>query len=117
MRRSNKQAVLEFQHILEAFMSKSYIVKLDDGAYRITDSRVSLDSVVYAFLKGDSPEAIAQSFPVLRLAEVYGALAWYLENQAEFDEYLNQADERHEQMKRALIEKYPQLYRDLKQAA
>ena len=61
MRRSNKQAVLEFQHILEAFMSKSYIVKLDDGAYRITDSRVSLDSVVYAFLKGASPEAIAQS--------------------------------------------------------
>ena len=98
-------------------MGKAYVVKLDNGAYRITDSRVSLDSVVYAFLKGDSPEAIAQSFPVLKLAEVYGALAWYLENQTEFDDYLNKADERHEQMKRELTEKYPQLYRDLKQAA
>lgn len=98
-------------------MGKNYIVKLDNGAYRITDSRVSLDSVVYAFLKGDSPETIAQNFPVLRLAEVYGALAWYLENQPEFDGYLSQADERAEQMKYELIEKYPQLYRDLKQAA
>ena len=98
-------------------MGKNYIVKLDNGAYRITDSRVSLDSVVYAFLKGDSPETIAQNFPVLRLAEVYGALAWYLENQPEFDGYLSQADERAEQMKHELIEKYPQLYRDLKQAA
>ena len=98
-------------------MSKEYVVKLDTGAYRVTDSRVSLDSVVYAFLKGDSPEAIAQSFPVLKLSEVYGALAWYLEHQDEFDDYLNKADERHEQMKRNLIEKYPQLYRDLKQAA
>ncbi|MBL8204444.1 MAG: DUF433 domain-containing protein [Blastocatellia bacterium] len=98
-------------------MSKAYVVKLENGAYRITDSRVSLDSVVYAFLKGDSPEAIAQSFPVLKLAEVYGALAWYLENQDEFDAYLSKADERHEQMKRNLIEKYPQLYRDLRQAA
>ena len=98
-------------------MGKNYIVKLDNGAYRITDSRVSLDSVVYAFLKGDSPETIAQNFPVLRLAEVYGALAWYLENQPEFDGYLSQADERAEQMKHELIEKYLQLYRDLKQAA
>lgn len=98
-------------------MGKAYVVKLDNGAYRITDSRVSLDSVIYAFLKGDSPEAIAQSFPVLKLAEVYGALAWYLENQAEFDAYLNQADERYKQMRCELIEKYPQLYRDLKQAA
>ncbi len=98
-------------------MGKAYVEKLDNAAYRITDSRVSLDSVVYAFLKGDSPEAIAQSFPVLKLSEVYGALAWYLEHQDEFDEYLNKADERYEKMKRELIEKYPQLYRDLKQAA
>ena len=108
--------MLGFRYLLEAFMGKNYIVKLDNGAYRITDARVSLDSVVYAFLKGDSPEAIAQSFPVLKLAEVYGALAWYLEHQDEFDDYLSQADDRHEQIKRALIEKNPQLYRDLKQA-
>lgn len=97
-------------------MGKDYIVKLDNGAYRITDSRVSLDSVIYAFLKGEAPEAIAQNFPVLRLAEVYGAIVWYLEHQDEFDKYLSQADERHEQLKRELFEKYPQLYRELKQA-
>ena len=40
------------------------------GAYRITDSRVSLDSVVYAWRDGLSPEHIKANFPVLTLEEV-----------------------------------------------
>jgi len=43
---------------------------------------------VYAFLQGSSPESIAQSFPVLSLEEVYGAMAYYLANQTEVDKYL-----------------------------
>ena len=45
-----------------------------DGGYWIADSRVSLDSIVYAFLNGQSAESIAQSFPVLNLEQVYGAI-------------------------------------------
>jgi hypothetical protein len=37
---------------------------------------VSLDSIVYAFLSGQSAGSIAQSFPVLRLEQVYGAIAF-----------------------------------------
>ena len=37
-------------------------------------TRVSLDSVVYAFLGGHTAESIAQSFPVLTLEQVYGAI-------------------------------------------
>ena len=43
---------------------------------------------MYAFLQGSSPESIAQSFPVLSLEEVYGAMAYYLANQTEVDKYL-----------------------------
>ncbi len=39
-------------------METSYVIKVD-GAYRITGSRVSLDSAVYDFLSGLSPESIA----------------------------------------------------------
>ena len=49
-------------------MSDAYIEQRDD-AYVVAGSRVSLDSIVYAFLSGQSAEAIAQAFPVLSLEQ------------------------------------------------
>jgi len=42
-----------------------------------------------AFKKGDSPEQIQDSFPSLTLAQVYGAVAWYLNNHRDAEENLN----------------------------
>ena len=42
---------------------KQYVEYRETG-YWIIDSHISLDSVVYAFLKGTSPEGIVQSFPL-----------------------------------------------------
>jgi uncharacterized protein (DUF433 family) len=50
-------------------VAKEY-VEQREGAYRISVTRVSLDSIVYAFLRGASPESIAQSFPFLTLEEM-----------------------------------------------
>jgi len=72
-------------------MSKDYVTEFD-GAYRIIGTRVSLDSVVYAFLDGMSPEGIVDSFPVLTLEQVYGAIAYYLAHQTEVDAYLQQGE-------------------------
>jgi len=58
-------------------MSSAYIEQRDD-VYVVTGTRVSLDSIVYAFLSGQSAEAIAQAFPVLSLEQVYGAITYYL---------------------------------------
>lgn len=68
-------------------MSKEYI-ELRDGAYYVAGTRVSLDSIVHGFRRGDSPETICQSFEILRLEEVYGAIAYYLANQSAVDDYL-----------------------------
>lgn len=43
-------------------MNKQYIEKVDD-VYRIAGTRVSLDSIVYAFGCGQTAESIAQHFP------------------------------------------------------
>jgi hypothetical protein len=43
---------------------------------------------VHAFRRGESPEAICQNFEILRLEEVYGAIAHYLANQGDIDAYL-----------------------------
>jgi hypothetical protein len=47
-----------------------------------------LDSIVYAYIAGQSPESIAQSFPVLTLDQVSGAIAFYLGHRDEVDVYL-----------------------------
>jgi uncharacterized protein (DUF433 family) len=44
--------------------------------------------VVIHFRQGTSPERIVQSFPTLELARIYGAIAYYLENQQLIDEYV-----------------------------
>lgn len=68
-------------------MSKEYIEKRD-GNYYVMGTRVSLDSLILAFRRGESPESICQNFEILHLEEVYGAIAFYLGNQSSLDEYL-----------------------------
>ncbi len=83
-------------------MSSEYVNKVKVGqveAYQIGNSRVSLDSVIYSWLQGDSPETIADNFPALTLEQVYGAIAFYLAQQKEIDEYLRQGEAQAESLK------------------
>lgn len=72
-------------------MAKEY-VEIVEATYRVAGSRVSLDSIVYCFREGLSPEGIAESFPTLTLEQVYGAIAFYLANQPRVDEYLQEGE-------------------------
>jgi uncharacterized protein (DUF433 family) len=65
----------------------SYVEERDD-AFWLAGTRVSLDSVVYAFWNGQTAESIAQSFPTLSLEQVYGAITFYLGHRDEIDRYL-----------------------------
>jgi uncharacterized protein (DUF433 family) len=59
-----------------------------EGVYYIPGTRITLDSIVYAFREGCSPECIREDFVGLSLAHVYGAIAFYLDHQTEIDSYL-----------------------------
>lgn len=73
-------------------MEKQYVEQRDQG-YWIAGSRVSLESVVFAFLDGYSAETIAaECFPVLSLEQVYGAITYYLSHRREIDRYLRTVD-------------------------
>lgn len=96
-------------------MARDYIEKRD-SAYWVAGTRVSLDSAVYAFLRGAAPESIAQSFPVLSLEEVYGAIAFYLANQAEIDAVLASSDREFEVLRNQTREANPNLYKKLGEA-
>ena len=80
-------------------MAKEYIDERD-GNYYVAGTRISLDSIAHAFRRGESPETIRQNFELLRLEEVYGAIAYYLANQADIDAYLIRQNEKWEEGRR-----------------
>jgi uncharacterized protein (DUF433 family) len=96
-------------------LTKQYIEQRDEG-YWIVETRISLDSVVYAFLNGESPESIAQNFPLLSLEQVYGAIAFYLANRELVDVYLKEGEAEFEKLQQSFREKNPLLYQKLKTA-
>ncbi len=69
------------------------------GVLRVAGTRVSLDSVVYAFHEGATPEEMAQDFPTLDLAAVYFVIGYYLQNRTEVEEYLEQRRAQREELK------------------
>ena len=96
-------------------MSKEYIVQLE-GVYRVAGTRVSLDSVVYAFRRGASPESIQRSFPSLTLEQIYGAITFYLANQEAIDQYLLDGEAEHEKLREASRAAHPEVYEKLDRA-
>lgn len=71
-----------------------------DGVVRIAGTRVTLDTVVSAFLQGATPEEIQQQYPSLDLPQVYSVVAYYLYNPTEVDAYLQQRAQRIAEVRR-----------------
>ena len=59
-----------------------------DGVCRVAGTRVTLDTVVYAFRDGATPEEIVQMYPALELADAYEAVTHYLRHRSETDAYI-----------------------------
>lgn len=67
-----------------------------DGVLCVSGTRVTLDTVVTAFLYGAAAEEIVLRYPSLKLADVYAVLGYYLQHQAEVDAYLQQRQQQAE---------------------
>ena len=80
-------------------MAKEYVEERS-GGYYVAGTRVSLDSLVQCFIEGLSPEAILGEFESLTLAQVFGAIAFYLENQPAIDSYRMRQMQRFETVRR-----------------
>lgn len=69
------------------------------GVLRLAGTRVSLDSLIYAFDEGATPEEIVQQYPTLNLADTYSVLSYYLQNRAEVKKYLEQRNAQRQEVK------------------
>ena len=97
------------------YSASPYIEERNGGLY-VAGSRVSLDSIVIHFQEGASPEGIVQSFPTLKLSQVYGAIAYYLENEDMVKEYLVEVEREFQRSVPPLSQSNPELFARLQAA-
>jgi uncharacterized protein (DUF433 family) len=64
------------------------------GVCRIADTRVTLLTLIDAFLEGATAEEIYQEYSSVSLADVYAVIAFYLGHPDEIDAYLKTVRER-----------------------
>lgn len=76
------------------------LAKHEGGIIRVRGTRVSLDSIVYAYNDGIPPEEIVSRFPSVNLADAYLVVGYYLCNKETVDEYLTGREADAEELQR-----------------
>ena len=71
-----------------------------DGVVRVGRTRVTLDTVIGAFLDGATAEEITYQYPSLHLADVYAVIAYYLRRPSEVDAYLQRRKQQAESVRK-----------------
>ena len=63
-----------------------------DGMIYVGQTRVPLETVIYTFNQGATPEEIVLQYSALMLADVYTVIGYYLNHREEVETYLAQAE-------------------------
>ncbi|MBZ0274811.1 MAG: DUF433 domain-containing protein [Anaerolineae bacterium] len=79
----------------------------EGGIIRVGDTRVTLDSVIADFNRGMTPDEIVRDFSVLKIADVYQVIGYYLANQAEVDTYIRRQRDEAERIRREWEAEHP----------
>lgn len=77
------------------------------GVIRVGGTRVPLDTLIAAHMRGETPEQICEAYSSLRIADVYGAIAYYLRHQEEMDAYLVRRREHARQVREEFEQRFP----------
>jgi hypothetical protein len=83
-------------------------LRIDDkGDVRVGRSNVLFDFLIERFEEGASPEELVQAYDTLELADVHGAIAYYLRHQDEVRAYLAQRDKEAEGLRQEVEARQP----------
>ena len=104
------------QNFYTKTMERSEYIEQRNGGFYVAGTRVSLDSIVYSFKAGDSPETIRQNFSSLTLEQVYGAIAFYLAHEKAVDSNISEGEAEIQRIVPTLSESRPELYARLERA-
>ena len=71
----------------------------EHGVIRVSNTRVTLDTIVTAFEDGATAEEIAQQYPTVPLADIYYVIGYYLHKQDEVETYLTKRKKEADELK------------------
>ncbi len=91
------------------------LTKTDDGTIRIGKTRVALESLIHHFSLGATAEEIAQKFPALTLAEIYGVISYFLSNAEEVAKYVLQQEAESDSIQIEVENKYQSKTKELRE--
>lgn len=75
---------------------EEYFEFLSDDDIRIRGHRIGIDTVLWYYEDGYTPEEIVAHLPSLSLEEVYATITYYLRNQSKIQAYLTRLSTRQE---------------------
>jgi len=78
------------------------------GVLRVGNTRVPLDTIVYTFNQGASPEEIVLSYPTLTLIDIYAVVNCYVHNRDEVDHYIRQREAEAAHIREENEKRFPQ---------
>ena len=78
-----------------------------NGTIRVGNTRVTLESVVVAYLEGATAEEIAQQYPSLELADIYAVIGYYLRRRSEVEDYLQLRRRQAEEVRKQNEARFP----------
>lgn len=97
------------------YPASPYIEQRNGGLY-LAGTGISLDSIIIRFQEGASPARIVDSFPTLKLAQVYRAIAYYVENEQAISAYIAEGVRELERSRASLSQTRPELFSRLESA-
>jgi uncharacterized protein (DUF433 family) len=80
-----------------------------DGVIRVLHTRVTLDTVVYAFADGATAEEIVGRYPALDLGDVYAVIGYILRHRDQVDAYLQKRQAQADAVRKENESKFPPL--------
>ncbi len=78
-----------------------------DGVIRVAGTRITLDTIIGAYLKGETPEQIAQDYSAVDLASIYAVITYYLRHREEVEAYLEKRHSAAEAVRRKFKGLFP----------
>lgn len=76
--------------VLNLPASEDVPIRIDEsGAVRISNTRVTLHTVIASFKQGATAETIIEQYPALNLSDVYLVIGYYLRHKSEVDAYMD----------------------------
>ncbi len=78
------------------------LFRLENGVYRVSNSRIPLERIVKMHKQGATPEQVIEACDVLRLSDVYALIGYYLDNTELVEQYLREQDEQAEELRRKI---------------